>query len=50
MYKVMEHNVMGLTKPQNKKILYGDIVFWFPKGKKEHIGKLKNQWFGLYTI
>jgi hypothetical protein len=35
----MEQNVMGSTKPQNIFFLYGDIVIWFPKGKKEHIEK-----------
>jgi len=51
MYKAMEHNVMGLTKPQNKKIPYmGDTIFWFLKGRKEHIKKFFKWWFGPYKI
>jgi hypothetical protein len=35
MYKVMEHNIMGLAKPQNNNFLYmGDTILWFLKGKK----------------
>jgi hypothetical protein len=51
MYKAMEHNLMGSTKPQNKNFLYmGDIVFCFPKGRKEHIEKFFKWWFGMYKI
>jgi hypothetical protein len=51
MYKVMEHNIMGLTKPQNKKFIYmGDTIFWFLKGNKEHIRKFLKWWFGSYKI
>jgi hypothetical protein len=25
-------------------------VFWFPKARKEHIGKFKEHWFGPYKI
>jgi hypothetical protein len=28
----------------------GNMVRWFPKGKKEHIEKFKKQWFGSYKI
>ncbi len=28
----------------------GAIVLWFPKGKKEHIGKFKKRWFCSYKI
>jgi len=28
----------------------GDIIVWFPKGKKEHIREFKNWWFGPYII
>jgi len=37
----MEHGVMGSTKLQIKTLLMGDIVLWFPKGKKEHTKKFK---------
>ncbi len=38
---------------QNHKILkkyMGDIVIWFPKGRKEHIEFFFKRWFGLYKI
>jgi hypothetical protein len=38
---------------QNHKIktfFMGDIILWFPKGRKEHIEKFKKRWFGPYKI
>lgn len=46
----MEHNTMGSTTPQNQNSLYGDIIFWFPQGKKRYIKKFKKWWFGSYKI
>jgi hypothetical protein len=44
-----------LWAQQNHKIKnfsMGGIVFWFPKGRKEHIEKFLNWWFGFikYSI
>ncbi len=42
-----------LWAQQNHKIYIfsmGDIALWFPKGKKEHIGKNLKQWFGPYKV
>jgi hypothetical protein len=46
MHKAMEHNVLGSTKPQIKTFSMGDTIFWFPKGRKEHSKRFKEQWFG----
>jgi hypothetical protein len=42
-----------LWAQQNHKIKnfsMGDIVLWFPKGKKEHTGIFLKWWFGPYKI
>jgi hypothetical protein len=28
----------------------GDMILWFPKGKKEHNEKFKKWWFGPYKM
>jgi hypothetical protein len=33
-----------------KKFQFGNYVFWFPKGEKTHLGKLKKRWFGPFRV
>jgi hypothetical protein len=43
----------SLWVQQNHKIKtfsMGDIIHWFPKGRKEHTEKFKKWWFGPYKI
>ncbi len=41
---------MGSTTLQNIKKIMGDMVLWFPKGRKEHIEKFKKWWFGAIKL
>ncbi len=40
----------GVSKNIQKKFKFGDYVYWFPKGKKTHLGKFTKKWFGQYII
>ncbi len=33
-----------------KKFQFGNYVLWFPKGKKTHLGKFKQRWFGPLKV
>jgi hypothetical protein len=50
MYKAMEHKLWAQQHHKVKNFSMGDIVLWFPKGKREHTKKFKNWWFGMYKI
>ncbi len=49
----MQHQNRALWNQKNnidKQFKFNDLVLWFPKKNKSHLGKFTRKWFGPYRV